>query len=221
MNFEDKVILVTGASTGIGADAARHLAKMGGKIALVGRSEKRLNVVIEKIIDDGSPTPLAIVADVTSDGERIINETIDHFGQLDVLVNNASFIESGAFVDSDISIFDEIMNTNVRSIVILTQLAVPHLEATKGNIVNVSSYCGLIAHVGAIFYCMSKAALDQLTNCMAVELGPRGIRVNSINPSLIKTPISERSEVAKEVINAMENHFGDAYPIGRKLQNAF
>lgn len=89
MDFQGKVIIITGASSGIGADAARHLANLGGKIALVGRNKKRLNEVAEQIEKDGNQSVLAIVADVTKDAQRIIDETIDEFGRLDVLVNNA------------------------------------------------------------------------------------------------------------------------------------
>lgn len=90
MSFIDKVILITGASSGIGAD--RHLAKLSGKVALVGRNEQRLNNVADQIKAAGSPTPLVIVADVNNDSERIINETIQHFGQLNILINNAGIL---------------------------------------------------------------------------------------------------------------------------------
>lgn len=84
MSFEGKVVIVTGASSGIGADAARHLAKLGAKVSIVGRNEQRLNEVADQIKAAGSPDPLVVAADVTIDAERIIDETVLHFGSLDV-----------------------------------------------------------------------------------------------------------------------------------------
>lgn len=182
MAFNDKVVLVTGASSGIGADAARHLAKLGAKVAIVGRNEKRLNTVAEEIKNLGLVTPLAIVADVTEDAERIVDETIEQFGKLDVLINNAGIVIQDNVVQVNISEFDRIFDTNVRSAIKLTKLCVPHLEKTKGNVVNVSSVAGLKAFQNIMSYCISKAALDQFTKCTALDLAPKGIRVNSINP---------------------------------------
>ena len=92
MAFNDKVVLITGASSGIGADAARHLAKLGAKVAIVGRNEKRLSGVADQIKQSGSAAPLAIVADITKDTDRIVDETIKHFGKLHVLINNAGTV---------------------------------------------------------------------------------------------------------------------------------
>lgn len=139
MSFTNKVILITGASSGIGADAAIHLAKKGASIALVGRNEQRANEVSEKIKNSGAPTPLVIVADVTKDASRIIADTIAHFGKLDVLINNAGIVKRNTIENVDLADFDRVMNTNVRSVIELTKFAVPHLEKTKGNVLNVSS----------------------------------------------------------------------------------
>lgn len=216
MIFKDKVILVTGASSGIGAGAARHLAKLGGKVALVGRNEKRLNAVTNRIVSDGSPVPLAIVADVTVDAERIINETIEYFGKLDVLINNAGISVGGEpFFETDIAVFDSVMNTNVRSIVLLTQLAVPHLEKTKGNIVNICSIAALAVVPNATFYNISKATLEQLTKCCAFEFGSRGIRVNSINPSVIKTTVFEQLATHNEQFKQHEAELCNTFPLRR------
>lgn len=215
MNFDGKVILITGASSGIGADAARHLADLGGNVVIVGRNEKRLNEVAQEIKNNGSPEPLAIVADVIVDGKRIIDEAIKHFGQLDVLVNNAGISTQDDIVDFKIEEFDRIFNTNVRSVATLTNLAVSHLEKTKGNIVNVSSVAGLKAVPNVLSYCMSKSSIDMLTRCCALDLASRGIRVNAINPAVIKTPIFKTLGISTESI---EKHFElmkQKYPVGR------
>lgn len=182
MNFQGKVILITGAGSGIGADAARHLAKLGANVAIVDKNAKRLNEVAEEIKNSGSPAPLPIVADVVKDTERIVSETIKHFGQLDVLINNAGIPMSDTVADVNLSEFDRVFDVNVRAAISLTKSCVPHLEKTKGNIVNVASICGLRPVPSLMTYCMSKAALIQLTKCSALDLAPKKIRVNGINP---------------------------------------
>lgn len=134
------MILITGASSDIGADAASHFARLGGHVAFVGRSEKKLSDVVEKIKKDGSPTPLAISADV--EAQRIVDETIKQFGKLDVLVNNVGIVIQSKVPNLDMTDFDRVLDTNVRSVIILTQLCTPFLEKTKGNVVVVSSIAG-------------------------------------------------------------------------------
>lgn len=188
MNFSGKVVIITGASSGIGAAAARHLAKLGAKVSIIGRNEKRLNEVAQEIIKAGSLPPLPIIANVTTDQERIINETVAHYGKIDVLVNNAGIFGSDTVIDFDVNYFDDFLNTNLKSVIILTKLAVPHLEKTKGNVINISSVEGIRAVDIFTTYCISKAGLDQFTKCAALALGAKGIRVNSVNPALIRTP---------------------------------
>lgn len=182
MSFKGKVILITGASSGIGADAARHLAQLGAKVAIVGRNEARLNEVVNQMKKSNCTDLLPVVADVTKDAERIVNETIKKFGQLDVLVNNAGFGIMDSVTDVKLSEFDRLFDTNVRAVINLTKLCVPYLEKTKGNVVNVSSCAGLKPLPHLMSYCMSKAAIDSFTKCTAIDLAPKGIRVNSINP---------------------------------------
>lgn len=216
MSFAEKVILVTGASSGIGADAARHLAKLGGKLCLVGRNEKLLNEVAEEIKVSGSLVqPLVIVADVAKDAERIISEAVKHFGKLDVLINNAGIYQKDSADDFNITQFDDILNTNLRAVAILTSLAVPHLEKTKGNIVNVSSIAGLKPLKATLSYCVSKAALDQFTKCAAVDLAPKGIRVNSINPAMIRTPILGKTGLRADEVEKLIEAGKGFHPIGR------
>lgn len=159
-----------------GAHAAESLAKKGASVALVGRNAERLNEVVERIKNAGSPTPLVIVADVTVDAERIINETVNHFGKLDVLINNAGIYSKNSIENIELDEYDRIMNTNVRSVITITKLAVPHLEKTKGNVLNVSSAAGLRVKPDCFAYCISKSALNQLTKSAALDLASKGIR---------------------------------------------
>lgn len=215
MSFKGKVILITGASSGIGADAARHLAKLGGEIAMVGRNEERLSAVADEILSSGSPTPLKIIADVTKDSERIIDETIAYFGKLDVLINNAGYIAQGNVVDLKIDEFDHMMNTHLRSAIRLTNLAVPHLEKTEGNIVNVSSVAGLKALPNLMSYCIAKIALNQFTKCCALDLASRKIRVNAINPSAVRTHLLEGLGIKPDDCDMFYEEHGKHYPVGR------
>lgn len=215
MSFNGKVALITGGSSGIGADAARHLAKLGAKVVIVGRNEKKLKEVADQIKKSGSPAPLAIVADVTKDAKRIIDETVKHFGKLDVLVNNAGFGIADNAAEADLSEFDRVFDTNVRSVINLTKLSVPHLEQTKGNVVNISSVAGIRAIAGFMTYCMSKAALDQYTRCASLDLAPKGIRVNSVNPAAVRTSFIEALGMSKEASDSIYEGLKDQYPVGR------
>lgn len=189
MNFEGKVIIVTGAGGGLGGEASHHLAKLGANVSIVDLNEKSLMELTQRFIKSGLPKPLPIVADVTKDSERIINETIKHFGRLDVLVNNAGIFTSDSTINFNPIEFDHVINVNLRSAIMLTNSAVPHLEQTKGNIVNISSVAGLKPHGNYLSYCISKAGMNQFTKCAAMNLASKGIRVNAVNPGRIRTEI--------------------------------
>lgn len=216
MSFTGKVVLITGASSGIGADAAIHLSKLGASVAIVGRNASKLHAVAQQITAAGpAVAPFEIVADVTTDSERIIISTIDHFGQLDVLVNNAGITETGDLESFSIDAYDRIMNTNVRSVLLLTQLAIKHLEKTKGNVVNISSIAAEQAVPQATIYCMSKAALDHFTRCAALDLAKKGIRVNAVNPGIIETPIFQTVGITDDMMEGFKAHWSGIYPLGR------
>lgn len=209
MSFENKVILITGASSGIGAACAEHFAKKGALLSLVGRNANNFAAVVDRIKQiRPKAKPLVILADVSVDHERIVNETIAKYGRLDVLVNNAGYGFPGGIATLKIEDYDGIMATNARAVLLITQLATPHLIASKGNVVNVSSVAGFRGFAGFLAYCMSKGALDQFTRCVALELAEGGVRVNSVNPAVIRTDFHARAGVARD--NAAASH-----PIGR------
>lgn len=215
MEFDGKVVIITGASSGIGAETARLLSKLGGKVVLVGRNKNRLDKVVDEIQAANCFRPLAVVADVTKDAKLIIDETIKQFGKLDVLVNNAGINFEVKVMDADIELYDKVFDTNVRSVIELCKLAVPYLEQTKGNIVNVSSICGMVPVYSSTFYSMSKAALDQFTKCSSNEFARMGIRVNSVNPGLVDTPIFETVGMKPDEIKTFIDESGQKYPVGR------
>ncbi|XP_049871982.1 glucose 1-dehydrogenase 2-like [Pectinophora gossypiella] len=193
MSLKNKVALVTGASSGIGAAIAVKFVAEGAKVAIVGRNQKKLAAVSEECQKNGSQ-PLVIVADVTKedDANRIINDTIKHYGKLDILVNNAGIWNISSIFDKNVmEMFDKVMATNLRAVVYLTHLAAPYIIETKGNIINMSSVDAMFVYENSFIYNTSKAALDHFTRCMAFELAPKGVRVNTINPGPVKTDILE------------------------------
>ncbi|KAH9397547.1 Peroxisomal 2,4-dienoyl-CoA reductase [Tyrophagus putrescentiae] len=212
-DFTDRVALVTGSSSGIGAAIAIQLASYGCKVVLTGRSASALQEVAQKVIKV-SPTgsssaapPLTIVSDLLDDGapKRLISETIAKFGKLNFLVNNAGGTTAkGDLASSNLmQEFDSVMRLNLRSVVELTALAVPYLEATSGAIVNISSVAGTMPF--GIVYSSSKAALDMATKASALELGPKLIRVNSIQPGPIVTQIGRSAGLSQAGSDAVYN----------------
>lgn len=196
--FAGKVVVITGASSGIGAVSAVEFSKLNAKIIITGRNIANLENVAKQC-EAASPTnlkPHIVVADMNneSDVAKIVKTTIDQFGKLDVLVNNAGILESGSIETTSLDQYDRVMNTNVRGPYHLTMLAVPHLIKTKGNIVNVSSVTGLRSFPNVLAYCMSKSALDQFTRCVSLELGLKGVRVNAVNPGVITTGLHKKGE---------------------------
>lgn len=190
MDFSGKVVIITGASSGIGARAAIYLSSLGGKLVITGRNEENLKATVAKC--EGEVLPIVADMNVEADREKIVDQSIKKFGKIDVLVNNAGFGAKGNLMDSTMDQFDSLMNTNVRSVFHLTKLVAPHLIKSQGNIVNISSVAGLRANPASIIYSMSKAALDQFTKCIALDLAPNNVRVNSVNPAVIVTEFHKR-----------------------------
>lgn len=215
MNFAGKVVIVTGASSGIGAATAVFLSKLGAKLSLIGRNVENLQKVSKDC--EKSTSTLVVPADLTKEGdiEKIVKNTIDHYGQLDVLVNNAGIIETGTIENTTLAQYDRLMNTNVRSIYYLTMISVPHLLKTKGNIVNVSSVNGIRSFPGVLAYNVSKAAVDQFTRCVALELAPKGVRVNCVNPGVILTELQKRGGLNNEQYAAFLERSKETHALGR------
>ncbi|XP_026324678.1 uncharacterized protein LOC113233714 [Hyposmocoma kahamanoa] len=215
MNFAGKVVIVTGASSGIGAATAVFLSRLGAKLSLTGRNVENLLKVSQNC--DKAAATFVVPADLTkeSDIESIVKQTVNHYGQLDVLVNNAGIIETGTIENTSLAQYDKLMNTNVRSIYYLTMLAVPHLLKTKGNIVNVSSVNGIRSFPGVLAYNVSKAAVDQFTRCVALELAPKGVRVNCVNPGVILTELQKRGGLSDEQYAAFLERSRETHALGR------
>src|SRR5882672_1806635 len=214
--FAEKTVIVTGATSGIGKATALRFAEGGANIAGVGRNENAL-IELEKQIKSAGAQFLPIVADVSQEKatDEVVANTVGRFGAIDVLVNAAGHISSGTIENSSLESWDAMLNINLRAPFILMQKALPAIIERRGNIVNVSSVTGLRAFPGVLAYCVSKAALDQLTRCAALELAAKGVRVNAVNPGVVVTEIHKRGGMTEEDYLAFLEHSKQTHPLGR------
>lgn len=161
-------------------------------MVITGHLEADVQKMVAQIKAITGEVPLSLVGDLTDDAfaASLVSRTVAEYGRIDVLMNNAGRLcAGGSFNDEQLlEKYDLLMNLNVRSLVKMTHLCVPHLEKSKGNIINTASIASFLPAVNTV-YSTTKAAVNMLTKCAAVDLGGRGIRVNSVNPGAIRTPI--------------------------------
>lgn len=187
----DKVILITGASTGIGAALARELAKRGAKLALAARSEDKLREVA-----NNCPDSIVVPTDVTNQAacQAMVEKTTAHFGRLDVLVNNAGQSMLSRFDEiQDFSIFEKLIQINYLSAVYSTHAALPHLKASNGLVVAVSSVAGKTGIPLRTGYSASKHAMQGFFDSLRIELMGSGVAVSVVSPGFVDTNIREHS----------------------------
>jgi NAD(P)-dependent dehydrogenase (short-subunit alcohol dehydrogenase family) len=214
--FTGKVAFVTGATSGIGQACAVAFAQAGANVVCVGRKEDALSE-LERNLRETTSGVLTIRADLAheDDAERAVQHAAGVFGGIDVLVNAAGHISSGTIENTSLQAWDDMMNVNVRASFLLMQKAAPSLIERRGNIVNISSVTGLRAFPGVLAYCVSKAGLDQLTRCAALELAAKGVRVNAVNPGVVVTQIHKRGGMSEEAYEAFLEHSKSTHPLGR------
>ena len=184
-----KVAVVTGASKGIGASIAEHLAAEGASVVVNYSSSKSgADTVVKRIREKGG-TALALQADVANhdDIKRLFAETKAAYGKLDVLVNNAGIYEFAPLESITAEHFHKHFNLNVLGLLLTTQEAVKLIGSTGGSIINMSSIASSMPVATATVYSATKAAVDAITIVLSQELGPRKIRVNSLNPGMVET----------------------------------
>ena len=215
-DFGKKFVLITGATSGIGKATALRFAQAGAGIAAVGRDEQALLELQRQVEITGAPF-LAIAANLSQaqEADAVIATTLKRFGGIDVLVNAAGHISSGTIETTTLTAWDAMFEINLRAPFLLMQKALPTIIERRGNIVNVSSVTGLRAFPGVLAYCVSKAGLDQLTRCAALELAAKGVRVNAVNPGVVVTEIHKRGGMTEQEYEAFLQHSKTTHPLGR------
>ena len=210
--LKDKVVIVTGGSTGIGRATAARLAEEGARVVITGRNENTLkeaaalNANIEYIQADISQT---------ADVEKVLAHVKDKYGKLDTLVNNAGVANFVPLSDVTLEHIDNQFNINVRGLIDMTRQALPLLIASKGTIVNNASSAADAPMMGGSVYSATKAAVVALTKAWAKELASQGVRVNAISPGPIETPIFDKLNMPPEDFQKFAEQVKGMVPLER------
>jgi dehydrogenase/reductase SDR family member 4 len=192
--LEDKVAIVTGASRGIGRAIAEVFAREGAAVVICGRKQEALDEVAAAFSGlAGRVVPMACHVGRAEDLDRLVETATREFGHIDILVNNAATnIAQGPALEMTDAQFDKMVEVNLKSAYRLTRAVAPGMcERGAGSIINIASIAGLRPQFNSLLYSLTKAALIMLTQSYALELGPRGVRVNAIAPGLVETALSE------------------------------
>lgn len=215
-NLKGKVAIVTGASSGIGEATAIKFAEEGANVVLVARSKDRLDSMVAEL-KGRSLSAMGVPGDLSKPDfpATVVKEAVQEFGRIDSLVNSAGSITIGSIKDTPLADWDKLMDINLNSVFRMMQACVPELIKAKGSVVNVSSVTGQRSFPGRLGYCVSKAAVDQLTRCTALELAADGVRVNAINPGVIVTNLQRNMGMDEAEYNDWLKKCEPLHPLGR------
>lgn len=189
-NWINKVVLITGGSSGIGKAAAKRFLKEKATVYIVGRNTEKL-AAVEKELSKINPTIYTIAANIAipSECENVVEDVLIKEQRLDVLVNSAGVYFEGPAVEMTEEIWDETIDINLKGTFFMSKYSVPALVESEGSIVNVSSDAGLVGNNEAAIYCASKGGVTLATKAMAMELADRKVRVNAVCPGVVETPM--------------------------------
>ena len=186
-DLTNKVVLITGATGGIGGEIARQMKNAGATVVVSGRNS-------EKLKNDFNDDFIKIVADLSADGacEKLVNDTIEQTGHIDVLINNAGITKDTLMMRMSDEQFDDVINTNLRATFKMCRAAImPMMKQKYGRIINMASIVGVVGGIGQTNYAASKGGIIALTKSVAAEVASRGITANCIAPGFIKTPMTD------------------------------
>ncbi len=179
-DWSGKTVLISGGAGGMGRACAKLFADAGARIAIADIS-----------ITDLPPDYFPLACDIAkvSDCANAVAKTVEHFGRLDVLINAAGVWTEGVSAEMNEPQWDRVIDVNLKGTFFMCRHAIPHLEETQGQIINIASDAGLMGNAGAAIYCASKGGVVLLTKALALELAPKGVRVNAICPCDVETPM--------------------------------
>ena len=214
MRFQDRTYLVTGASSGIGRASALALGREGAHVVAAGRRAERLREVETAIRESGGACEV-LTGDVRDAAVcvRWVAAAAGGHG-LDGLINGAGVIGSGGLLETTPEEWDRVMDSNLRSMFLMTRAAAPELIKRKGSVVNLSSVAGPRPYTGVLPYCVSKAGVDQFTRCVALDLAPHGVRVNAVNPGVVVTELHTVTNAVPDYAGFLERSKA-THPLGR------
>ncbi|KPJ00060.1 PREDICTED: uncharacterized oxidoreductase TM_0325-like [Papilio xuthus] len=220
MNFNNKVVLVTGAGSGIGAAIAKGFSENSAKLSLIDINEENLDKTVEAC-KAKKVEVIKIIADLTKDEDvkRTIDSTVRKFDRIDIVVNCAGICGSGSILDPNLlQKFDETIAINLRTAIVVTNNVAPHLIESKGNLINISSICATLTTKYMVPYNVAKAGLTHFTKSAALELADYGVRVNCISPGYVKTPFMLNSGISDNYIDAALKACAHIVPLKRVLE---
>lgn len=195
--LKDKVAIVTGASSGIGASIAETLSQHGVKVILTGRNEARLSDVAKQLQENSQSEIDTHIVDVTQKDEvaKLVKETENKFGHVDILVNSAGLMLSSAITDGDVEAWENMIDVNVKGTLYGINAVLPiFLNQSTGHIINIASISGFEVTKQSTLYSASKAAVHTITQGLEKELAKTGVRVTSISPGMVDTPLSGNTD---------------------------
>lgn len=207
MNLDGKIAIVTGASSGIGKAIAERYSWEGAEVVVADVNQEDG----EKIADEINGVFMNCDVSSKEDVERVVNNTVEKFGRLDIMVNNAGIGSVEGIEDMDLEDYEQIRSVDLDGVVYGCKAATPHLKETEGTIINIASIYGLVGDVGATAYNAAKGGVVNLTRSVADDLAQHNVRVNSICPGFVDTPMTEEALEDED----FRNHVVGETPLGR------